>query len=270
MSKNIGIMTPVGRLVQGSLYDPDDKDANGRPLMYKTGPKAGQPRVNFYFAIAIPKGTETHWNQTDWGKLIYQTGIDNYPNGQWQRPDFAWKIGDGDSTIPNTEGRRPCDYEGFAKNWILKTSGSFAPKLYNRYGSQQLSADIKIERGYFIQAYLNVASNKSDQKPGLYLNHSIVAFSEYGDIIVSGPDASSLGFGQAPLPVGARAVPAAAFVAPVDVATPPPAPAPAPYPEILNAPARVLLPAANGLTYEQYKQAGWTDEQMIQNGIMAP
>lgn len=34
------------------------------------------------------------------------------------------------------------------------------------------------------------------------------------------------------------------------------------------APAFVMTAAANGLTREQYHAAGWTDEQLIQNGMM--
>jgi hypothetical protein len=43
----------------------------------------------------------------------------------------------------------------------------------------------------------------------------------------------------------------------------PPA-APAPQPQF------VMTPAANGMTREQYIAAGWTDEQLIQNGLMQP
>ena len=50
--------TPVGRLVMGSLYDGQDTDAEGRPLVYKTGPDAGKPRKNFFFGIAIQKGSD--------------------------------------------------------------------------------------------------------------------------------------------------------------------------------------------------------------------
>lgn len=44
---------------------------------------------------------------------------------------------------------------------------------------------------------------------------------------------------------------------------PPAAPAPA-------APKHVMTDKANGLTREQYHQAGWSDEQLIQHGMMQP
>jgi len=56
-----------------------------------------------------------------------------------------------------------------------------------------------------------------------------------------------------------------------------PAGAPAPAPAVPNAPAYsgfmatgpVMLPAANGATYEQFKAQGWTDEAMVASGYMA-
>lgn len=40
-------------------------------------------------------------------------------------------------------------------------------------------------------------------------------------------------------------------------------------PPVAQAPAHVMLPAANGVTYEAYIAAGWTDAALIQNGMMA-
>jgi hypothetical protein len=261
------ITTPVGRLVEGSLYKGSDVDMEGQPKVFKTGKNVGQPRVDFYFAIAIPKGNETHWNQTPWGQTIWNVGKLAFPKGQYERPDFSWKITDGDSTLPNKANRRPCDKEGFAGHWVLKFSRPYAPKIYNRDGSQQLLDDNFVNLGDYIQVNALIAGNSSDKQPGVYLNHLMVAFSAYGERITLGADPKTVGFGEAPLPVGASATPPAAF-------TPPPSvEAPAPYPQILNAPpspsTRVMTPKANGITYEQYKQAGWTDEQMIVEGVLA-
>jgi len=55
MATKVNITSPVGRIVMGSLYDPSTTDAEGKPLVVKTGPNAGQPRVNYFFALAIPK-----------------------------------------------------------------------------------------------------------------------------------------------------------------------------------------------------------------------
>ena len=49
---------------------------------------------------------------------------------------------------------------------------------------------------------------------------------------------------------------------------PPPAPnaAPPPAPPVVHQ----MLPAAGGCTYEQMIAAGWNDEQLIANAMMAP
>src|SRR5271168_601575 len=105
------ITTPPGRLVQGSLYKGNTVDADNQPLKFKSGKNAGQPRTDFYFAVAIPKKGETHWNQTTWGSVIANVGKTAFPKA-YQRQDFSWKITDGDSTVVNKNDRRWCDLEG--------------------------------------------------------------------------------------------------------------------------------------------------------------
>lgn len=83
------------------------------------------------------------------------------------------------------------------------------------------------------------------------------------------------------LPVAASPVPAspAAPAAPVQpyagyMAPAASAPAPAAPPPAPAAPAapvgRQMTAAANGVTYEAYQQAGWSDDQLIQAGMMLP
>jgi len=297
-AENTNLTTPVGRLVMGSLYKPNTTDAEGRPLLVKNGPNAGQPRSEYYFALAIPKGAEQAWSHTEWGAVIYNTGVRAFPQGQYQKPDFAWKIEDGDSTIPNQKGRKNVDREGHKGHWILKFSSGNAPKTFNADGTQAITEQGAVKTGYYVQVNCTVAGNESTQRPGLYLNHNMVALAGYGPEIVVGPDPTAVGFGSAPLPAGASAVPVGAFApaapaapaAPMAQAAPPapmapPAPAapPAavaavavpPSPAFLApppppaAPARVMLPAANGASYEQLLTAGWTDAQMVQHGMMA-
>lgn len=289
---SIDLITPVGRIVQGNLYKPNEEDQNGNPLTIKTGVNAGQRRVDFYFALAIKKGTEQHWANTEWGQQIYGVGAKSWPNGQYQRQDFAWKITDGDSTIPNKSGKKPCDMPGFAGHWVLKLSSGFPPQIVSSDGRQQLHEEGLVKPGYYVQVRVSVRSNDNPSNPGIYLNHSFVAFSAHGEEIVFGPDPASLGFGQAPLPAGASpvplanpafnpgqpAVPPVAAAPAVQVSPPAPASAPPPNPAILQvpgsppppppAPAKKLTPAAQGATYEQLIANGWTDELLIQHGLM--
>lgn len=298
MSTRIELLTPVGRLVQGSLYTGSTTDAENRPLVYKTGAQAGQPRVNFWFSLAIAKGAEQHWNQTEWGVKIWNVGHAGFPNGAANSPHFAWKIVDGDSAIPNMQGNRPCDNEGFKGHWILKFSTSIAPSIHNENGTIQLTEPNAVQPGDYIQVYAYVEDNKSTQQPGIYLNPSMVARSGYGERIIVGADPKSVGFGGSPLPAGASTTPLASFAppvapvalpvmapaaipvpmpstpTPVAMAAPAPTPvvAPAPYPQILTpqspAVAKIMTEKAAGVPYEQYIASGWTDAMLIEQGLM--
>ena len=213
MSQRVNITSPVGRIVMGSLYDPSTTDAEGKPLVVKTGPNAGQPRVNYFFALAIPKGAEPHWAHTPWGQQIWNVGNQAFPNAA-QSPAFAWKIEDGDSQIPNKKGRKPCDNEGWRGHWILKFSGGFAPKVYQQEGAgyvQVMQKDF-CKPGYFVEVAFSVEGNGSQSQPGVYLNHSMVCFRAYGQEITFGPDVASAGFGAAPLPAGASMTPPAGAI----------------------------------------------------------
>ena len=337
MAQKVNITSPVGRIVMGSLYDPSTTDAEGKPLVVKTGPNAGQPRVNYFFALAIPKGAEPHWAHTPWGQQIWAVGNQAHPNAA-QSPAFAWKIEDGDSQIPNKKGRKPCDNEGWRGHWILKFSGGFAPKVYQQEGAgyvQVMQKDF-CKPGYFVEVAFSVDGNGSQSQPGVYLNHSMVCFRAYGPEISFGPDVASAGFGASPLPAGASMTPPAGAIpmpqapaaapalpgapvgyapppvpgaaptmplppglpvapaplpqggsvpmpyapvpgapAPIPVTpnpgfvqVPPPAPAPMAPPPAPSIPVRQMTAAAQGIPYESYVAQGWSDAQLVQNGLM--
>lgn len=308
----LDILFPVGRMLQGSLYKPNTTDAENRPLVVKTGPNAGQPRQDYFFAVGIAKGAEGHWANTDWGQKIWNATHAWWPQGQAQRPDFAWKIVDGDSQIPNKRGIKPCDMVGHKGHWVLKFGGGYAPKIVNKDGSAAILEPEAVKPGYYVQVFGNVSSNQSTQTAGIYLNHRIVALAGFGEEITFGPDPTQVGFGNTALPAGASAIPLGTMTPPVagavppppgvpsvpgaivsppvpgapvsappvpgaiapPVATPPPntqfvaGPAAAPPPPPAAAPARVMLPAAGGVTYEAYIAGGWTDAQLIAHGKM--
>jgi hypothetical protein len=245
MAQRINITSPVGRIVMGSLYDPSTTDAEGKPLVVKTGPNAGQPRVNYFFALAIPKGAEPHWAHTAWGQQIWAVGNQAFPNAA-QSPAFAWKIEDGDSQIPNKKGRKPCDNEGWRGHWILKFSGGFAPKVYQQEGAgyvQVMQKDF-CKPGFFVEVAFSVEGNGSQSQPGIYLNHSMVCFRAYGQEITFGPDVASAGFGQSALPAGASMTPpAGAIPMPQAPAAAPALPVPVGVPQMPGVPGAPLAPA---------------------------
>jgi hypothetical protein len=326
------ILFPVARMVNGDLYTPNEKDADGNQLIVKNGPNAGQKRVEYYLAIAIPKDGRPWW-ETEWGKLIYQAGAAAFPQAV-SMPTFAWKIKDGDDASPRMgKGGKPAkpynQREGWAGHWIIGISSGYAPKIVNSTGTQEITEPGAVKCGYYVQVFGNVGGNGSATKPGVHINHNGIALAGYGKEISSGVDLASVGFGGA-LPAGASAVPLAGMTAvpPAAPAAPgvpampgapgvpampgaqvgvpampagfpgaavpamPAAPAAGvpqiagvvPNPAFLQvpgtpaapvapaappaAPVRQMTAAANGVTYEAYRQAGWTDEQLVAHQLM--
>lgn len=288
MTDAVNFTTPVGRLVGGSLYKPQDKDATGAPLVIKSGPNVGKPTQRYWLPLAIPKGAEQHWNQTPWGALIWRTGAAAFP-AQHQAPSFAWKVVDGDSTVPNKRGRKPCDNEGYPRHWVLMFGGTFAPKAVNANGSEYHPEPGYIKAGDWVQIAGSVAGNGQASNPGVYVNYALVSLQGLGDEISQGPDPTQVGFGTAPLPPGvsmtpppgmpatgaapaplpAAAAPAPAPVAPTVAVVPNPAfltPPPPPVPSALTGP--VMTAKAAGVTHAAMIAAGWTDALLREHGYM--
>ena len=293
MAEATRITTPVGRLVGGSLYKPQDKDATGSPLVIKTGPDAGKPTVRFWIPVAIPKSGETHWNQTEWGAKIWAVGVAAFPQAH-QSPAFAWKIVDGDSRVPNVKGKFAAQNEGYPGHWVLNFGGKYAPQCLNAHGTEVHPEPDYIKPGYYVQVGGSVSGNGEATKPGVYLNYQFVALSGFGAEIQFGADASEFGFGKSPLPPGASATPVAGIAAtPAQAAlgatvgyTPPPPPAAppaapvvavAPNPAILTPPppppavpaGPVMTAKAAGVPYASFIAQGWTDATLRANGYMA-
>lgn len=267
------ITTPVARLVMGSLYEPNTKKMDGSPLIDE---KTGQPTQEYWFHVAIPKGQEQHWNQTQWGSQIWQFVNQEFANKV--PPNFVWKIDDGDSTIPNTKGRIPRDNEGYAGCWILKLKSRYAPNIYDQH-NKLLTQEGFIQTGNYIQARVNLAVNRGTKGvPSLLANATMVGFNSYGAPIISAriEDPNDVGFGAPPVgsvtPLASEAfnnmVTQQAPV-PQAIQTPSvPVVPTVPHTGILTPPIRRMTPKAQGATYEQLLQAGWTDELLTSNGLM--
>jgi hypothetical protein len=271
------ILFPVGRMIGGSLSKLfQSTDNAGAPKLDRTG----QPAMRCSFGVAVKKGPEQHWNQTPWGREIWQAGVTGYPNGEYNAPTFAWKVVDGDSAIPNKKGKRPCDQEGYPGHWVIWFSQSWLPKKVNANGTQELTDPESIVSGYFVQVLGDCTDNKPSQSPGVYMNPVAVALSGFGERIVTADvDTTTVGFGAGPLPPGASVTPVGMTTPPAGM-TPPPASAPpamggiVPAPEFLAPPPppvkveHVMAAKAGGVTYEAFVANGWTDAALIQNGYM--
>lgn len=247
----MNILFPCGRLLWGSLYDPKKEDFDGKPLLYKEGPRNGQPRVQFSFGIGIAKtpggapaitlgaalASQGHtleslrasgwtdatllqaghataipaWAVEPWGKQIYDLAAASFRNGEILRPDFSWKIKDGDSPVPGKgfrgkAGRAPKDTEGAPGNWLLTFSSDFASKIVNETGDKELTQAGLVKCGHYVQVYGSIARN-TGASPGMYLNHDTVAYRGWGKEINTGTDPRTVGFGKDALPPGASVIP---------------------------------------------------------------
>jgi hypothetical protein len=243
----IALTSPPLRLLMGSLYVPQTTDGEGKPRIIKSGPNAGQPNPQYFFAGGIPKRGENAWWETDWGRQILAVAQKCWPNGQTQMPTFAWKIVDGDSHTPNKKGITPASREGYPGHWVLSFGSQFAPKIYNADGSAALLEVDAVKIGYWVQVQFSVDGNESVQNPGIYLNHNMVSLQGYDKVITMGPDPKAAGFGAAALPAHVSKTPVGGFAPPaVPGATPPAAAATVP-PPAASAPPVPVQPSASFL-----------------------
>jgi hypothetical protein len=212
-------LTPVGRIVGGDCHTASDKDMTGAPLTVKTGPNAGTPRVQFFLALAIPK-TAPEWPAISAKfEAVARAGFPQLFNAQGCiDPQFAWKVTDGDSQVPDRKGKRPCDREGYPGHYIVRFASGFAPSCVGP--DYRVAMDPKqIKRGHWVRVYGTVNANANATNPGLYVGHQLVQFCGYGEEIQAGPDAAAI-LGNAPI----GALPAGASATPLAPPTAPPAP----------------------------------------------
>jgi len=265
MSNENQILTPAARLVQGSCFEEQTKDMDGNPLLVKSGPNMGQPRVSYYIGVAIPK-TDAAWPALEAkikaaAKAGFPTLFDAVGNLVNPQKGFAFKIIDGDDPLNAVK-------EGFSGHWILKFSNGFAPKVYTKGGAEIIVDPEMVKRGYYVRVAGSVKANGSMQQPGVFLNFSMVELIAHGEEIISGPNAQEV-FGGTPasVPAGATAAPVA-NTAPIATSVTPAPDFATPPPPVIAAPAKKMTAKANGATYESVTSQGWTDEMLIQHGYM--
>lgn len=269
------ITSPVLRFVQGSVDEPQTKDAAGNIRTIKTGPNAGQPNPQFFVAGAIAKGDPT-WPPF-WAALVTQAAADfpalfpygaqpiidaggpeRVPQGYILHPQFSFKVIDGDGLDQN--GKPNNQKEGFAGCYVVRFASSYPPRCFHagRYAAhEQIQEKGAVKRGYYIRVNGSIEGNGNAQRPGLYVNLDMVELAGYGPEIVSGPDAeTAFSGGPAALPAGASATPVAAapLAAPPPVAATgyPAAVSPAPVSPPPVAPPVAPPPAAAPAPYTQY------------------
>lgn len=233
-------------------------------------PVTGLQRTDLYFAVAVPKAGEQGpegWKTTPWGAQIVAAGVRDWPTGEHASPQFAWKITDGDSVIPNKKGIVPNTRQGWPGHWIVHCSTMLGISCHHVGKYQpvdQIQVEAEIKCGDYCRVSLEVRGNGPCQTPGVYVNPKLFELSRAGDPIISeggGPSAADV-FGG-----GAQTTPAPAVQTPAPAAGTPPgpgAPPPAPAADFLNPPAEIkYLHQGVGYTKAQLTASGWKEAQII-------
>lgn len=272
------VTTPEGRIVQGHPVERQQvKDDKGKPII-----ENGQNKTEVFFALAIPKGQETDWKQTPWGQQINMAAMDpehGYPNGEYQHPSFSWKVDDGDSTIPNKRGNRPCDRDGFPGHWVVKFTTLFDIPCFpadNITDEGRFTAVTKLSNpenypktGDYFQVAFSTRGNKPSQSPGVYINpiasiRTRVGAPISGSAGVSASEVASL-FGAAPVsaPVSTPPPPVSA---PSTGTTPPPPAPPAPAHDMVTPPVMWTYDGRTN-TEQGWIEQGWSLEQLQAHAV---
>lgn len=251
----IRLNLPVGRVIKGNPYKSRVKlDNFGKPKLDKDG----KEETEYFVMVAVPKTPgAAHWGSEVWGRPIWDFGNQVYPKIA-EAPTFAWKIGDGDSPIPNKKGKPNNSLIGAPGHWLISLSrwGGLGPfKIVNHDGSAYLLDEGVVQAGDLVEIPLTIKSNAPSPSPGVYLNAEVIAFVGYSPLgrISQGVDPKSLGLGQSARPTTVAAPIGGASVSPAPLganphglpAAPPGAPAaPAPLPPSLPGAPAPAVPAA--------------------------
>ena len=179
---------PMGRLVAGHpmVSQVVVDDTTKQPKLGKDM----QPQHQTYFGFAIPKAGEQHWNQTAWGRLIWEAGSKGFPRGEFNNPSFAWKIVDGDSVYPNKNGTIPSEQEGYPGHWVLNLSTLLASiQCVSSITGKACATDKEIKKGDYgrvtLIAKANCDQNGMAKTPGVYLNPTGFCIDKQGEEIIS-------------------------------------------------------------------------------------
>ena len=276
------ILLPPGRMVQGDLFQPQTKNKEGQPLV----DKQGNPRVSFFMGYAVAKNAP---GVQELIQQLQQLAVAAWPAGQAQaslnliaqgtppeNSGFSWKYVDGDAPANANK-------DGFPGHYVFRLTNGFQPKVCMRNSQgvmDQITDPAFAKRGYFYRAFVSVESNKSQSKPGMYMNLKAAELIGMGEEIVSGPDVNAIfgGATAAALPAGAAALPAHMATPgagsgmpaqPGAGAMPPGTPA---HDFVQGPPAATAPPTmtakAGGAPYESFITQGWTDDQLRANGYI--
>jgi hypothetical protein len=300
--------TPVGRLVGGSFFELNKTDHNNKPLEEKkynwwvglAFPKTAanwweeQGELGAVFtAIRSAAGFYTNGEASQptfaW-KIINgddpkHAAKEGYP-GHWVigfsrnvaiDPCPIYKYPENTAVIDPQQAKRGYYYRISGSSSSNESTGNQAGVYINMYMAQLCFAGQEIISGPAPSSVFNTpiampaGASAVPAAPG-----GVPAPAAMAPVTPPAPGGVPAPAAMAPVtPPAPGGVPAPAAMAPVTPPAPGGVPAPAAMapvtpPAPAAAPQHVMTAAANGITYEAYRTANWTDEQLIQQGMMLP
>lgn len=190
MSESLFELTETCRIVQGDCFKPDTKDPKGKLF----------DKPKYWLNIAWPKGPG--WDA--FYAKFYARAQADFPGGEWQQTDFAWKILDGDAA-PHAQK------EGWPGHFILRCGTTLTPEIYDNQAQPQQILDARsVKCGDYIRVHLSISGNGQARPntPGMYVNHLMIQWLGSGPEIRTRPSAAQVfGTPAGQLPAGASATP---------------------------------------------------------------
>ncbi len=195
MSEAINVVSPLGRYVEGNCWKSTTTGYQNKPLVNQKG----EPYEQWYVGLAIPKGPEF----SAFFSQVQARAMEDFPQGHYNNPEFAWKVVDGDSPVQISK-------PGRAGHIILRLSTGYAPTIYAADYTVLIDPNGSPQLGDYMRVNVGVQGNGNLQKPGVYLNLGMIMFVQPGERIIAGPSPEQVFGGAGPataqtLPIGAPA-----------------------------------------------------------------
>lgn len=180
------LLTPTGRIVQGTPFTYSSTNEKGVPLTFRDG----SPRKSYWFSMSVKK---TNKKMNEFIDCLVSAAKADYPDHaasiKFPLDFFSWKVLDGDDEEWSSR-------DGWAGCWILKFQTSFPPQVLNAATKEEILIPDQFKTGDYAQVYVRVGGNgnefKRNSKPGIYLNQLAVCKIADGDPIQNKPDYSSV------------------------------------------------------------------------------
>ena len=284
MAKELRVL--IGRVIGGNIKQKIQSwdKVTKQPAVNKDG----TPKMNFYFQLAVPK-TSPELYDRDGMPGVFSLMISAAKGRQWPQDlnndRYSWKCNDGDGLNANNK-----PYSEYAKDcYIFHFSSGLEslPKLLevdpNGSPMESVNHD-NFYTGVHVKAGVSFAHNSQvGNTEGIYcnpefivlvkhdtaINQSGMSLNEIADIVghceqvigvpYPGVSQTAPAAMQQQTPVAPAAMQQQTPVAPAAMQQQTPV---APIPQF------TMTSKANGLTREQYHEANWTDQQLIDAGMM--